>query len=468
VTSTFHSLRKIAAFACACALFAACSSDDDSKATATTVAQSVSPSSSPTDVTDAPETSTGTEATESSSSTESTSTEDSSATTDSPATTTADATDELDCAGPAASGDAVSVGFMWPEGGEAINQPAVGEAARATVSYANDCLGGIGGHPIKLDECPEAEDQAAVAACANQFISDGVAAVAVSATALPDDIATPVTQAGIPYTSANGVGAEQLNESVFVWGSGVLGALGGMAAYARDNGLKSVAVVTADELAGQIQPIAQPAFDNAGVELRFVGTPAGTPDITPQIRTALSDDPGALAVIGDETACISFLQAIHDLDVQVPAIVIQTCTGQAVIDAVGEDAVNGKIVIGGAATLADDPEAVLYRGVMAKYAPDTDPNGFATFGYISILSLVRAAEGVTGDVDAATLLTAFARDAEHALPLGSGGTFNCGVTYFSKPVPFVSVCSGATVTGVVADGQLTDAAPVEVASLYGS
>jgi branched-chain amino acid transport system substrate-binding protein len=374
--------------------------------------------------------------------------------------------DELECEGPAATGEAVTIGFMWPEGGEAINQPAVGEAARATVEYVNDCLGGIGGRPIELSECPEGENQADITACANQFIEADVAAVSVSATGMPEAIAGPVTEAGIPFTSANGVGAEQINPSVFIWPAGVLGALGGAATYASENDIDSVAIVTGDALIGPITPLAQPAFDAAGVELRFVGVPQATPDLTPQLRTALQDDPGMLLVVGDETMCISYLQGVQSLQTDVPAAVIQTCTAQAVIDAVGEDGIEGKIVIGATDTRSDDPEAVLYRAVMAEYAPDTDPFGFAAFGYLSILGLVRAAEGVT-DVTPEALMTAFGRDLEHPLPIGGGATFNCGVTYFVSPVALQGPCSGSTVVGVVEAGELTDTEVLDVAPLFG-
>jgi branched-chain amino acid transport system substrate-binding protein len=376
------------------------------------------------------------------------------------------ATDTLKCAGPKATGAPVTIGFMWPQGGDLVNQPEVGAAARATVKYANDCLGGIAGRPVALNECPDKEDQASVTACANQFIEAKVDAVAVSATALPDAIAKPVTDAGIPYTSANGVSTEQILPNAFIWGSGAGGALGAIAAYARDNQLPSVAVVTSEALVSQLKAFAQPAFDSAGVKLQLVGIPASSADMTPQLRTALTSNPGALAVVGDATACISFLQATKALQVKQPVIVIQTCTAKPVVDAVGAATLNGKVITG-TDEASNDSEAVLYRAVLKKYSPDTDPFGFASFGYLSILSPVRAVAGITGAVTPATLTAAMGRNIARPLPLGAGIKFNCGVTYFQKPVALPAICAGSALVGVVKNTVPSDMKPVNIAPLFG-
>jgi branched-chain amino acid transport system substrate-binding protein len=375
-------------------------------------------------------------------------------------------TAKLECKGPAATGDPVTVGFMWPSG-QAINQPDVEQAADATVKYANDCLSGVAGRPIKLDKCPDAENQAAVTACANQFIQDKVDVVAVSSTAFPDAIATPVTAAGIPYTSAVGVSTEMINPKVDIFGSGAGGALGAVAAYAKDNNIKSVAAVVVDTLTGQLQAFAKPAFDTAGVGLDLVGVPSGTPDMTQQLRSALNKNPGAIVVVGDENLCISFLQGVKALAVKIPTLVIQTCTSASVVKAVGKDTLEGKIVAGANDATSNDAEAQLYRAIMDKYSPDTDKFGFAGYGYTSILSLVRGLSGMTGDVTPDTINTALGRDKDYPLPIGHGIMLNCSKTYFQKPAALVGPCTGSTLVATIKDTVISDPKVVDVAPLFG-
>jgi len=383
-------------------------------------------------------------------------------------TVTTEAAVALDCPGPAATGDPVLVGFAWPEGGQALDQPDVGEAARATVSYANDCLGGIGGRPVELVECPEGEDAASVAACANDFIDAGAVAGGISATQFGDSMAGPLGDAGIPYYSPTGAGAELLDENGYVWGPGAAGSLGGAAAYAEANGLDSVALVVVEDVAAQLTAFATPAFDAAGVDFTSVPVPLGTPDMTPQLRTALDDSPEALAILGDETLCISFLQALEALAPEnLTTMVILPCLADNVAEAVGADVLEGKVVIGTNDSASDDPEAELYRAVMQEYAPDVDAFGFASFGYTSILSVVRAADGIEGEITPASMAEAFGQDRDVALPVGAGTTFNCSETPIAQPAPLVAVCAGESLVGTIQDGAVGDIEVFDIRPLFG-
>lgn len=376
---------------------------------------------------------------------------------------------ELDCEGPEATGDPVPVGFAWPEGGQALNQPDVGAAARATVEYVNDCLGGIGGRPVELVECPEGEDAASVAACADTFIDADVVAGGISATQFGNSMAAPLAAAGIPFFSPTGGGAELLAENGFIFGTGAAGSLGGAAAYAEANGLDSVALVVVEDVAAQLEAFATPAFEAAGVEFSAIPIPLGTPDMTPQLRTALDSDPDAIAILGDETLCISYLQAFESLAPDgITSMVIPTCLADNVVEAVGGDEVlEGMTVIGAQDVRSDQPEAELYRAVMQTYAPDIDAFGFAPFGYWAVLGLVRATEGIEGDIDATTVTEAMERDRDVPAPVGAGTTFNCATTPILEPAPLVAVCGRSSQVGTVESGQLTDVEVFDISPLFG-
>jgi len=53
-----------------------------------------------------------------------------------------------------------------------VSIPEIGDAAEATAKYANDYLGGVGGHPIQIVRCADKADGASATACANQFVQD--------------------------------------------------------------------------------------------------------------------------------------------------------------------------------------------------------------------------------------------------------------------------------------------------------
>jgi len=376
---------------------------------------------------------------------------------------------ELDCEGPEATGDPVPVGLAWPEGGQALNQPDVGEAARGTVEYANECLGGIGGRPIDLVECPESEDAASVAACADTFLDADVVAGGITGTQFGDSLASPLAAADIPFFSPTGAGAELLAENGYIFGTGAAGSLGGAAAYAEANSLESVALVVVEDVAAQLEAFATPAFDAAGVEFSAIPVPLGTPDMTPQLRTALESEPDAVAILGDETLCISYLQAFEALAPDgITSMVIPTCLADTVAEALGGDEVlEGMTVIGAQDVQSDDPEAELYRAVMQEYSPDTDAFGFASFGYWAVLGLVRATEGLEGEVTAATVTEALERDRDVVAPVGAGTTFNCATTPILQPAPLVAVCGRSSQVGSVESGVLVDVEVFDISPLFG-
>jgi branched-chain amino acid transport system substrate-binding protein len=438
--------------AAGCLLMAACSSDDDGNSSAGTAAPvSAAPTTESAD-TEAPTT----EASTTESSATDASTEESpttEATTESSDTaTTTGSDDALECAGPAATGDSVKFGIVWPEG-PVVNIPEIGDSAKAAAEYANECLGGVGGHPIELDSCTIDEtNPAAATTCGNQFVEDGVAGVVVTITSQGATLVPIVTGAGIPYIVSGGTSpAESLDSTglVFSVSGGVAASLGAMAQYAKDQGIAKMALLVSDNAAAGVQGLAGIPFGKAGVEVDVVSVPAGTPDMTPQLSAALSDGAGATAVIGDATLCISYLQATQSIDPDGKHGLIVTCVGDDVITAVG-DALDGATLFGGAPEDSDDPEHVLYLDVMAKYSPDTPTKGFTGVGYQVVTSLLRGLAGISGDADAASVASTMKATKDIVSPAGFGQTFSCS----EQPLPPLTVCTEVT------DPQLFDASPL--------
>lgn len=451
-------IRRLVVVVAIGSLFAAaCSSDDD--AADTTTADSTAVTSGDTAAETPAETTADTTA-DSTVDTTADTTEDTTADSEAPA-------EGLDCAGPAASGDPIKVGVVWPEG-PAINLPDLGDAAQATADYANECLGGIGGYPIEMVGCSIDETNPAGATdCGNQFIEAGVEAVVVTITSQGATLVPLVTDAGLPYVVSGGTSpAESLDATGLVYSlsGGVAASLGAMALTAQEEGLSKVALLVSENAAAGVQGLAGIPFGKVGVELEIVPIPPGTPDLTPQLSAALSGGAEATAIIADATLCIGYLQAAAAVDPDGTHWIITTCVGDEVVDAVGEDALDGAVLMGGADPAGNDPDQVLFRDIMAQYAPDTELTGFTGAGYLAMLSLVRGVADIGTDVTAETIASTLRATVDVPSPAGYGQTFGCS----EQPLPPLTVCSGSTVISDMDGGTPVNTRLVDASTVFAS
>jgi branched-chain amino acid transport system substrate-binding protein len=359
----------------------------------------------------------------------------------------------------------VKVGIEWPEGAQ-VNLPQLGGSANAAVDYANDCLGGVGGHPIKVDKCTTDEGNTATAtACGNQFVENKDAAVLVTITAMGATLVPIVTGAGIPYIDSGGTSiAESLDKTglVFSVSGGTAAVLGAMALQAKDQGIHKVALLTIDSGAAGVQGLAGIPFGKAGVTPNVISVPTGTPDMTPYLQAALSSGAGATTVLGDATLCISYLQAAKAIDPTGKHWIISTCIANNVVQAVGAGALNGATVFGGTSVNSDDSQTVLYRSVMAKYSPTTPIGGFTPAGYQVVMSFIRGMAGFSGDATAVSIASTMKATKNIISPVGYGTTFGCS----THPLLPLTVCSSQTVVGTMAGANVTNVKLVDAGPLF--
>lgn len=356
-----------------------------------------------------------------------------------------------------ATGSPVKVGVINAEGGPAVSQPTSREAAQAATRYANDHLGGLAGHPIQLVICKSQEDSASAIACANQMVEAKVVGVVVTASSFGNTIAPIIIRAGIPYTTYNGTSAAELTAKnySYAWTSGFPGVLKGMATYAVQSKVRSLVMYILDLPAVAIgaQSEGMPIFKAAGVSLKIIPVPAGTPDATPQVSAGLQSDPGAVAIVGDAGTCISVLKALHTLGNNRLQMVNQSCTDPSVVQGVGS-ALNGTRVLSGADGTSNDPEALLYRAVMAQYAPGVTTAGPSLTGYQSMLGFIRMAKGAAEPASAASVNAAIRSAKDVPAPAGHGATMTCdGTADPSLPM----ICNTTGIVATITDGQLTGA-----------
>jgi branched-chain amino acid transport system substrate-binding protein len=348
--------------------------------------------------------------------------------------------------GKKATGTPVKIGLINNEGSSPVAEPSTGDAAVAAADYANAELGGIGGHPIQVIRCAENEDVASATACANEMVQDNVAAVDIGTTGLGNTIVPIITKAGIPYVSATGSSSDELTTTgTFMWTGGFPADLGGMAKYAAEHGYKKVTAFVIDTpsaLAGA-QEIGTPAFKAAGVALSVESVPEAVADATSQVTAGLGDQPGAVAIVADASTCTSVLQALSTVAPSTPVYAVTSCLNSSTLTALGS-AMNGVKIFGRSDTESNNPEAELYRYVMAKWYPSANPG---------MLGLVRATAGLTVDPTPASITSAIKAAKDIPLPAGAGLTFTCNGKMFPG---LPSNCSSGDVVLTIENGKATD------------
>lgn len=369
--------------------------------------------------------------------------------------------------GKAASGTPVRIGFINPEGGPAVNQPENREAAEAAVKYANENLGGIGGHPVQLVPCKSKEDPASARDCANQMVEQKVAAVVLATSGFGDLMVPIVTKAGIPWTSQSANGqAELVTPNSFAWSGGFVGVIASWAKYSKDNGIKNFTVYAVDVPSATqgIQTLGQGLFKKAGVKLTLQPIPPGTPDASPQVQAGLRGKPDAIGVVGDATICTSVLKPLGVAGYKGKKLLIQPCVGQEVLSGLDANALGNAVLTSPNDITSDDPEAVLYREIMKKYAPSTNATGYAVVGYQGVLGLIRNTSGLTGEATSAAIIAAIKSSTGQKMPAGHGIVMTCDGKQLP---PLTAPCSGSVVATVMDGNKVgTTATVIDPSELF--
>ena len=357
----------------------------------------------------------------------------------------------------AATGAPIKVGFINSEGGSFASFPANRETAQAAAEYINANAGGVDGRPIELVICKQQEEPASATNCANQMVEQGVVAVVVPGGAQGPAMLPILSGAGIPYVGPVGVTPVELTSpDSFMFTAGLPGVLAGMAQYSAQNGIKKLALMSGDGggTPAAISAIGNPIFQAAGIELKVVPIPTAVPDPTPQLTAGLSDNPDAVAIVGDANMCISVLKTMQTVAPGKDRLVVPTCVAPDVVKAVGGSVMEGIKDFTTVDIYSDDPDSVLYRSVMAQYAPETDIGGYGYTGYQGVLGLYRVIENLTGDISPATVTGALKAAKDIPLPIGAGLKFTCNGTAIPQ---LPSICSKTLLVGPVdSEGKPTN------------
>ncbi len=167
--------------------------------------------------------------------------------------------------------------------------------AEALVEFLNAHEGVVAGRPIELVTCETRSDMALATDCGNQFVEEGVVAVATATSGFSEQVRVPVAAAGIPciitaYAVPDGLADGELT-SVLVNGSAQTHGFP-MAVAVREGLTSGVTLVIDVPAAVEPMIFEEAAAAGSGIDYEYGAVPPGTADMLPQITAALQNKPG--------------------------------------------------------------------------------------------------------------------------------------------------------------------------------
>lgn len=371
--------------------------------------------------------------------------------------------------GPAkeASGEAVRLGFISGGSSPAFDFSVELRAAEATAKYLNRHQGGIAGRPIELVTCETHSNPAQGADCANQMVENDVAAVTINVSAVGESILKPLDDAAIPVMFFQSSVGLQDTDSTFVLSNTLGGGVALPVVVADQIGGAKVSPVVVDTPNGRAlyESLAPAVFERAGLELDPVYVAPGTPDMLPQVQRIVSGGAEVVHVVcaGDAFA-ISAFQGFLTAGYEGSVTTYSNCVNNTVRSTLPAGALEG-VTVSSVSTLGatDDPEFQLFEAVAQIYGEDVDTSDSNAIGsYIVLSSLAAAVEGISGEINPASIIRTIKAMPEMKLPAGGGMTFRCDGSVPNLPAVCVNQMLVTTLdeAGEPTEYEVVDLAPV--------
>ncbi len=213
----------------------------------------------------------------------------------------------------------VEIGFLNQQGGASAIGPLATNGAQTAVTYINEHLGGVDGHPLKLVTCFIANTDAEGTTCGQQFaanksidvIAEGGVAIGIQPFYTAIGSKTPVI-VGVAATGTDGV---QPN-AVILFGDAthVLGPFG---TYAKDVLHAKTAALVYPEVPGITEGAAdiKAGLEAAGVSVTAVGYDESQTDLTSVLVAAHATTADMVIPYSDSSGCVNLAKSLIQLGI---------------------------------------------------------------------------------------------------------------------------------------------------------
>jgi branched-chain amino acid transport system substrate-binding protein len=331
----------------------------------------------------------------------------------------------------------VTIGYMNEQGDANPPGALATVGAQMAVSYINKQLGGVDGHPIKLDTCfTTTEEQGTT--CADQFLANksiklvATGGVAVGAQSFFNTLGTklPVTD-GVAVTPYDAVDPD----AVILFGDATH-VLGPMGTYATQVLHAKTASVIYPETPGLIPgaEAIEAGLKAAGVTVTMEGYSVSDTDLASVLAAAHASTTDMLIPYADATDCVNLAKALLAQGITNPKKIVSAplCLSGQVVAGLGDFPKWTYAIASSLYGDTTDPGMPAYEAVTAKYttpADAPDPWVIVNFGQLLTIDKILNQVGYANITGANVLAAAKAFTGPQALGAPS---LDCG-KYPSAP-----------------------------------
>jgi branched-chain amino acid transport system substrate-binding protein len=224
----------------------------------------------------------------------------------------------------------ITIGFINGQGGPPnFNFPQATAVIRAGVKMVNAELGGVHGHPVKLNECFWAQAEEEGVRCGQQMVNDkGTKAILYGFVTIGNQsiyATVKGTKPIIGVVTANA--ADPTAKNAFFLNGSQTSVLGPFGTYTKRNlpKVKTTAIVYPTDPGADTAAIAlRKAMEQIGVKVTMIGVPPLATDLLGAATQASSSDM-IIAALGF-TTCVPFARAIDQINYSKPVLSTPICT----------------------------------------------------------------------------------------------------------------------------------------------
>jgi branched-chain amino acid transport system substrate-binding protein len=240
--------------------------------------------------------------------------------------------------GTKAAGIPISVGFYNQENSSTINYPDYASGTRAAISYINNELGGVDGHPIDLATCKTAGTPESSQNCAQQLVAKKPLFI-LGGLDYGFGSASPVFNGGnIPVIGGSPfVGPDYVAKDTYFWAPGAPPTLANMSIFAAQVlHAKKVAVIYDNPSVASGLPLVYGPLDAAGVKHIALQVSGDSADFSGAFSALKANDQDVIiTLLAGASSCIKFAQAQKAQQNHTPTLSFGTCRAPDVLKAVG-------------------------------------------------------------------------------------------------------------------------------------
>jgi len=307
----------------------------------------------------------------------------------------------------------VTVGWLNEQGD--ANPPGLlaTNGAEMAVSYINKELGGVDGHPLKLDTCfTTTEEQGTT--CAQQFLANkAISVVATGGVAVGAQSFFSTLDSKLPVIDGVAVTPyDAVQKSTVILFGDATHVLGPMGNYAKNVLHAKTASVIYPDTPGLLpgaQAI-QAGLEAAGVSVTMEGYPVGATNLTSVLAAAHASTADMVVPYADATDCVNLARALVAQGITDPAKIVSAplCLSGTVVAALGDFPKWTYSIASSLYGDPTDPGMPAYEAVASKYttAGDApDPWNIVAFGEMLTVDKILNQVGYS-NINTTTVLAA--------------------------------------------------------------